>query len=85
MVPGLSERERRVADVQRLEWLADAVLGPTRYSGGRPSRIASSAKASRVPPANRADATRSHETQSTGFLRVLLRTGKRQTAPAPTS
>jgi hypothetical protein len=85
MVPGLSERERRVADVQRLEWLADAVLGPTRYSGGRPSRIASSAEASRVPPATRGDATRGHEAQSTGFLRSLLRTGKRQTAPAATS
>jgi hypothetical protein len=37
MVPGLSERERRAADVQRLKWLADAVLGPARSSGGRPS------------------------------------------------
>ena len=39
MVPGLSERERRAADVQRLEWLADAVLGPARSSAGHPSRI----------------------------------------------
>jgi hypothetical protein len=33
MVPGMSERERLAADMQRLEWLADAMLGP-----GRPSR-----------------------------------------------
>ncbi|MDF3042509.1 MAG: hypothetical protein K0Q71_5215 [Thermomicrobiales bacterium] len=30
MVPGMSERERLAADVQRLEWLADAVLGPAQ-------------------------------------------------------
>ena len=28
MVPGMAERERLAADVQRLEWLADAMLGP---------------------------------------------------------
>jgi hypothetical protein len=35
MVPGMTERERRAADLQRLEWLADAVLGPP-LPGGRP-------------------------------------------------
>ena len=30
MVPGMTERERRTADEQRLAWLADAALGPTR-------------------------------------------------------
>ena len=30
MVPGMTERERLATDVQRLEWLADAVRGPTR-------------------------------------------------------
>ena len=29
MVPGMTERERLAADMQRLEWLADATLGPT--------------------------------------------------------
>ena len=29
MVPGMTERERLAADVQRLQWLADASLGPT--------------------------------------------------------
>jgi hypothetical protein len=85
MVPGLSERERRAADVQRLEWLADAVLGPTRCSGGRPLRIAGSAEAPRDPPANRGDAKRSQEAQISGFLRGLLRTGKRQAASASAS
>lgn len=28
MVPGMNERERLAADVQRLEWLAEARLGP---------------------------------------------------------
>lgn len=28
MVPGMTERERLAADVRRLEWLADARLGP---------------------------------------------------------
>ena len=32
MVPGMTERERRAADAQRLEWLNDAVLGPTLRS-----------------------------------------------------
>jgi hypothetical protein len=32
MVPGMTERERLAADVQRLEWLADATLGPGRHS-----------------------------------------------------
>jgi hypothetical protein len=30
MVPGMTERERLAADARRLEWLADATLGPTR-------------------------------------------------------
>jgi hypothetical protein len=30
MVPGMTERERLAGDVQRLEWLADAVRGPTQ-------------------------------------------------------
>jgi hypothetical protein len=30
MVPGMTERERHAADMQRLEWLADAMLGPTQ-------------------------------------------------------
>jgi hypothetical protein len=34
MVPGMTERERRAADVQRLEWLADAVLGPATPRAG---------------------------------------------------
>jgi hypothetical protein len=38
MVPGMTERERLAADVQRLEWLADAALGPRRFS--RPLRPA---------------------------------------------
>jgi hypothetical protein len=38
MVPGMTERERLVADVQRLEWLADATLGPGGFS--RPPRPA---------------------------------------------
>jgi hypothetical protein len=28
MVPGMTERERLATDVRRLEWLADATLGP---------------------------------------------------------
>jgi len=32
MVPGMTERERLAADLRRLEWLADAQLGPTRVS-----------------------------------------------------
>ena len=28
MVPGMNERERIAADMQRLEWLAEARLGP---------------------------------------------------------
>jgi hypothetical protein len=84
MVPGLSERERLAADVQRQEWLADAVLGPTRPSGRRPSRLASTAEAPWVPSSHRGDATRSHKAQGTGFLRGLLRTGKRQAASAST-
>jgi hypothetical protein len=29
VVPGMTERERRAADLQRLAWLADAIVGPT--------------------------------------------------------
>jgi len=85
MVPGLSERERRIADVQRQEWLADAVLGPTGSSGRRPSRMANSAEAPRIPLPYRGDATRSHEAQGTGFFRGLLLTRKRQAASAAAS
>lgn len=28
MVPAMTERERKAADVRRLEWLANATLGP---------------------------------------------------------
>lgn len=35
MVPGMTERERLAADVQRLAWLADATLGPRRFSRPR--------------------------------------------------
>ena len=34
MVPGMTERERRAADLQRLAWLADAIVGPTRLPCG---------------------------------------------------
>lgn len=34
MVPGMTERKRRAADLQRLEWLADAVLGSAKVSAG---------------------------------------------------
>lgn len=34
MVPGMTERERLAADLRRLDWLADATLGPARI--GRP-------------------------------------------------
>jgi hypothetical protein len=30
MVPGMTERDRRIADMVRLTWLADATVGPTR-------------------------------------------------------
>jgi hypothetical protein len=83
MVPGLSERERLATDVQRLEWLADAVLGPTRPSGGRASRFGGSAEAPPVPPPYRRNASRSHKVQSAWF-RGLLRREKRQTASAST-
>jgi hypothetical protein len=32
MVPGMAERARLAADVRRLEWLADAYVGPTRIA-----------------------------------------------------
>jgi hypothetical protein len=35
MIPGMSERERLAADMERLEWLADAALGPRRLSRAR--------------------------------------------------
>jgi hypothetical protein len=34
MVPGMTERELRAADMQRLEWLADSVLGPATPRAG---------------------------------------------------
>jgi hypothetical protein len=30
MVPGMTERDRHIADAQLLDWLADARLGPTQ-------------------------------------------------------
>ena len=45
MVPGMTERERLIADMQRLEWLCDAVIGPARSSGRRPPRTGSPAEA----------------------------------------
>lgn len=33
MVPGMTERERRADELCRLEWLADARLGPNRIGG----------------------------------------------------
>lgn len=30
MVPGMAERERRIADAQRRGWLAEVVVGPAR-------------------------------------------------------
>ena len=45
MVPGLTERERLIADKQRLEWLSDEVIGPARFSGRRPQRVGSHAEA----------------------------------------
>jgi hypothetical protein len=30
MVPGMTERELAAAEARRLDWLGDAVLGPTR-------------------------------------------------------
>ena len=41
MVPGMSERERLAADMQRLEWLADAMLGPGQLSRPRGSAVPS--------------------------------------------
>ena len=32
MIPGMTEREYRAAELRQLEWLADAQLGPTRVS-----------------------------------------------------
>lgn len=31
MVPGMTERERRIADAQRLSWLAEARIGPAPH------------------------------------------------------
>ena len=45
MVPGLTERERLIADMQRLEWLCDAVIGPARSSERRPPRMGRHAEA----------------------------------------
>jgi hypothetical protein len=38
MVPGMTERDRHIADAQLLDWLAEARLGPTRLTRG-PDRI----------------------------------------------
>lgn len=32
MVPGMTERDRRIADMQRLEWLASARFGPAHVA-----------------------------------------------------
>jgi hypothetical protein len=39
MVPGMTERERLATDARRLEWLAEATLGPARieYATAPPS------------------------------------------------
>jgi hypothetical protein len=44
MVPGMTERERRAADMRRLEWLADAKVGPARVTWGprRPAAVSAS-------------------------------------------
>jgi hypothetical protein len=34
MVPGMSERKRLATEMQRLEWLADAVRGSSRHPAG---------------------------------------------------
>jgi hypothetical protein len=41
MVPGISERERLVADMQRLEWLADAYAGPAGNARAQRRTLAS--------------------------------------------
>jgi hypothetical protein len=44
MVPGMTERDRLVAEVQRLEWLADATLGPRRLSRARRPTVPSGSR-----------------------------------------
>jgi hypothetical protein len=44
MVPGMSERERLAADMQRLEWLADATLGPGRLPRARHTGVPSGSR-----------------------------------------
>lgn len=44
MVPGMTERDRLAADVRRIEWLADATLGPARI-GRQPSAPATTSMA----------------------------------------
>jgi hypothetical protein len=34
MVPGIAERERRIADAQRRDWLAEVVVGPAKTASG---------------------------------------------------
>jgi hypothetical protein len=41
MVPGMTERERLIRDMQRLEWLCDVALGPARSTRQRPARFGS--------------------------------------------
>jgi hypothetical protein len=36
MVPGMTERERRASDLRRVDWLADAYLGPSRLVADGP-------------------------------------------------
>jgi hypothetical protein len=49
MVPGMTERERLAADMQRLEWLADSVVGPSRLPRS-PTRDANRAGGNRQIP-----------------------------------
>jgi hypothetical protein len=34
MVPGIAERERRIADAQRRDWLAEVLVGPAKTASG---------------------------------------------------
>ena len=43
MVPGMTERDRLVADTQRLEWLSGAGIGPARSNYETRSQRAASA------------------------------------------
>ena len=49
MVPGLTERERRAADVRRLEWLADSMVGPMHVTW-EPSQSTTTPRARTILP-----------------------------------